>query len=69
MKWLRRLRAAAKLLADWDVFKHAFDDTMRDEAVRRRVEVILASEPLLGAHVSVLKALWAPIETDLRELR
>ncbi|MBM3496769.1 MAG: hypothetical protein FJX72_20975 [Armatimonadetes bacterium] len=69
MGWIRRLRAAARLLVDWDVFKHAFDDAMGDEGVRRRLEVVLASEPLLGAHMTVLKALWAPVEADLRELR
>ena len=69
MSWMRKLRAAARLLVDWDVFKHALDDTLRDEGVRRRIEVILASEPVLAAHVAVLKALWAPVEADLRELR
>ncbi len=69
MRWFRRLRAAARLLVDWDVFKHAFDDLLKDEGVRRRIEVVLASEPLLGAHFAALKALWAPIEADLKELR
>jgi hypothetical protein len=69
MAWIRRLRAAARLLVDWDVFKHAFDDMVRDEGVRRRIEIVLASEPLLGAHFTVLKALWAPVEADLKELR
>ncbi len=69
MAWIRRLRAVARLLVDWDVFKHAFDDMARDEGVRRRIEIVLASEPLLGAHFTVLKALWAPVEADLKELR
>lgn len=69
MHWMRKLRAVARLLIDWEVFKHAFDDTMSDEGVRRRVEIVLASEPLLAAHIAVLKALWAPVEADLRELR
>lgn len=69
MGWFRRLRAVTKLLVDWDVFKHALDDMLQDEGVRRRLEVVLASEPLLGAHAAALKALWAPIEADLRELR
>ncbi|NLH99269.1 MAG: hypothetical protein GX446_07225 [Chthonomonadales bacterium] len=69
MTWMRRLRAAARLLVDWDVFKHALDDALGDECVRRRVEVILASEPLLAAHVAALKALWTPVEADLKELR
>ena len=69
MTWLRRLRAAARLLVDWDLFKHAFDDMMRDDGVRRRLEIVLASEPILAAHAAALKALWAPVEADLKELR
>lgn len=69
MAWIRRLRAAARLLVDWDVFKHAFDDMMQDRLVRQRLEMVLASEPVIGAHFTVLKALWAPIERDLRELK
>lgn len=67
--WLRRLRAAARLVVDWDIFKHAFDDMVRDPALARRIETILASEPLLAAYVTTLKALWTPIEHDMKELR
>ncbi|NUQ69713.1 MAG: hypothetical protein HUU17_02705 [Chthonomonadales bacterium] len=69
MIWLRRLRTVTRLLVDWDIFKHAFDDAMGDEGVRRRLEAVCVSDPLLAAHAAMLRALWAPVERDLRELR
>ncbi len=69
MAWMRRLRAASRLIVDWDVFKHAFDEMMQDEGFRRRLEAVLATEPILTAYATTLKALWAPVERDLRELR
>lgn len=67
--WARRLRAAARLAASWHIFKVALDDALADPVVRRRIETVLTGDPVLAAHFAILKALWMPVERDLKELR
>jgi len=66
---LRRLRLIARLLVDWDIFKHALDEMARDPLVMRRLQNALAADPVLAACASTLRTLWVPIERDIKELR
>jgi len=69
MAWLRRLRAVTRLLVDWDAFKRALDEMMKDEALRRKLETAIVSDAALAAGAAMLKALWMPVERDIKELR
>ncbi len=67
--WWRRLRIVAQLLVDWGIFRTALDDMLRDRELRRRLDAVLAADPVLAANAAMLRALWAPIERGFRELR
>ena len=66
---LRKLGLLARLMIDWDLFKRALDAAAADPACRARAEAAMRLDPALAAQVDTLKALWAPVEADLRALR
>ncbi|MCX6360212.1 MAG: hypothetical protein NT029_10410 [Armatimonadetes bacterium] len=66
---LRKLGLVARLMIDWDLFKRALDAAVADPVLRARGEAAMQMDPALAAQVQTLKALWAPVEADLRALR
>ena len=66
---LRRLGILARLMVDWDLFKRAFDAAASDPALRARADAILRLDPALAGQFELLRALWSPVEADLKALR
>jgi hypothetical protein len=58
-----------RLLVDWDAFKRALDEMIKDEALRRKLEAAIGSDPALAAGAAMLRSLWTPVERDIKELR